>query len=436
MATIKLKLDKSYKKKGMKDSDMSYPLVISVSHRRKGKNIQTGFHLKEGQWDDEGKKVKRNFENSKHANTKVAKYWAAANEVISLPKQKLKELDVYNVVQIIELKINKGLDEALELLKDEVDEVTKKTKVKDYTELIVERLKKAKRFNTARIRKDTWSALFKFCGNENLLFTDITPLFLEDMEANWLGKGNELGGLSVHLRSLRKVFNTAIEDKNTEVIAEHYPFGGRGYKIKEVGSVKRAIKLSYIQKMRERDYTQDTPLWHHRNYFLLMFNLRGMNFKDLSELKIENLDLEDGRCRYKRSKTKYSSNSKEFNIKLSNEAKTILNYYIKDKGPKDLVLPIMEGLENEGPEFVSNLYNSKREQHNRFLNKIQKDIGLNVKLTTYVARHTFATALLFEGVNKFQIGSMLGHKDARTTERYFAEFDVSVQDEAADLILC
>ena len=73
--------------------------------------------------------------------------------------------------------------------------------------------------------------------------------------------------------------------------------------------------------------------------------------------------------------------------------------------------------------------------HNRWLLTIGKAIGLEEHLTTYVARHTFATAGLHRGVSKAQLGDMLGHTNYYTTEPYFDDFDKDVLDEAAEQIL-
>lgn len=132
----------------------------------------------------------------------------------------------------------------------------------------------------------------------------------------------------------------AIRDKSNEVNETHYPFGRGGCSIRREKARKRAVKLDVIKALRELEISEDSGLWHHRNYFLFMINMRGMNFIDFSFLSKANL-YED-RIRYKRHKTKRGQSS------LCN--------------------------------------------HNRRLRSIGKELGLTEPLTTYVARHTFATA--------------------------------------------
>ena len=92
-------------------------------------------------------------------------------------------------------------------------------------------------------------------------------------------------------------------------------------------------------------------------------------------------------------------------------------------------------IDSSNEQRIYALYQNRLRNHNRRLNTIGKAIGLDTKLTTYVARHTFATAGLHKGVSKAQIGDMLGHTSYYTTEAYFDDFDKEVLDDAADQIL-
>ncbi len=88
----------------------------------------------------------------------------------------------------------------------------------------------------------------------------------------------------------------------------------------------------------------------------------------------------------------------------------------------------------ESEEDVHRIYKNCRRSHNRRLETIRKKIHLETKLTTYVARHTFATAGLHKGISKAQVGDMLGHTNYYTSEAYFADFENKVLDQAADKI--
>lgn len=80
-------------------------------------------------------------------------------------------------------------------------------------------------------------------------------------------------------------------------------------------------------------------------------------------------------------------------------------------------------------------YKNKLINHNRRLDTVGKMLNPSIKLTSYIVWHTFATAGLYKGISKAQIGDMLGHTNYYTTEAYFDNFEKEVLDEAADKIL-
>lgn len=432
MATSKLMLDKDihYRKEVEPEKDQSFPLVLRISHRSKKKYIQTGYHVKEDEWDAGTGRVTKTFQNSGRVNAKIATMLAISLDIVSLPKDVLRNMNVLQVAELVQTKINEAFEVVIP--KPVLEEITGTT-LEAYSKKVVERYRKAKRHGMADSFEQAVDALVRFNGGVDIAMSRITETFLEDLEADWLGRGNKLGGLGVHLRAIRRICNLAIKDEDTELTTDNYHFGSHGYSIKKGKSKKRAISLDYIQVLRDFDYEVGSPLWHHRNYFLFSFNLRGMNFADLAFLTLENL--EDDRLVYERKKTRRGDNVKTFNIKLTNEAKSILSIYTKGKKRNDLIFPILTDVINCGDDRrIHEVKKMKLANHNRRLTKIAKDIGLEGKLTTYVARHTFATAGLYKGVSKTQIGEMMGHTSAVTTEAYFDEFDKEVLDDAADVI--
>lgn len=427
-------LDTDYSQSGKDPLESAYPLVLRISHKSKKKYIQTGYRLTHGQWDEGTTRVTKEYKNSGRANARITRMLTVALDICSRPKETLKELSVYDVAKVIQENLNTELNEISGGIFPVGSTSLTGPSLKEYGHKIVARYRKAKRHGMADSFDHAITALLKYYGKDDIPMKRVTVTFLEEFEAEWLGKGNKLGGLGVHLRAIRRIFNLAIKDDTTGLTMENYPFGNHGYSIKRGRTKKRAISVDYIQKIRELRYEPESALWHHKNYFLFMFNLRGMNFIDLSQLKLENI--KGDRLIYERSKTRRGDNVKTFNIKLSEEAKGIVNHYSQEKRRTELLFPILTDVANSTDDLkIHRTRKNRLANHNRRLNKIAKDIGLEEKLTTYVARHTFATAGLHKGVSKTQIGEMLGHTSAVTTEAYFDEFDKKVLDEAADIIL-
>lgn len=438
MATAKVLLNKNknYKKESIDIAQESYPLVIRISHLSKNKFIETGYELKTKEWNEDAGKIRSSYPNSGRANAKVSSMLTKALDVIALPKANLKKMNVHQLVQLIESRMNESFE--TDLKNDNLEQLVG-TRFTDYSDKVEQRYRLAGRFGSADSVKNAKSATLRFCKNPDLLLSEITETFLDDFEAWWKGQGNKTNGLGAVLRMVRRVFNLAIKDKSTELTVEHYPFGLHGYSIKKGKTSKRAIKEIAMDKIRAQEFKPYSKIWHDKNYFLFCFNLHGMNFADLIKLTMSNLVKDEKgefeRLIYRRLKTQRGENVKTFNIKLTEEAKTILKLYTPNKKSEDLIFPVLEKvIHTRSEEEIHKYAKRKLGFHNKGLKIIAKHVGLEDNLTTYVARHTFATLGLYKGVSKTEIGAMMGHTSAVTTEVYLDEFEHDVLDNAADVI--
>ena len=442
MATLTLMLDTRNKKAEI------YPLVIRVRHKRIPKNIQLGYKLSKEQWNEEKNLVKSTYPNSKKANHIITKKWTIAHQVISEYNPFLENLTVYEVVDLINAAFKNDDEEKLKTLQREKER--SHTYLKLYGEKVIKRYTDANRYGMADNLKGAISLFIKYNGGDDLPLSAINQIFLEDLEAWYLSKNNRpvnrkkvtaivnykqnsLNGLGVSLRGIRRIFNLAIKDPDTELTLEHYPFGKQGYSIKQQRTKKRAVNLEVIDQIKNLDCEPESPIWHHKNYFLVNFYMRGMNFMDMAYIKVG--AIHKGRLKYKRRKTRRGGNVKEFDILIPEAIKDIFDYYTNGKKKDDLIFPIIDDVINTKAEGeVHEIYKNRRRNHNRRLGTIGRKLNLDTKLTTYVGRHTFATAGLHKGISKAQIGDMLGHTNYYTTEAYFADFENEVLDQAADKI--
>ncbi len=429
MATAKLFYDK---RKSTKDD--KYPLVIRISHKGNRKDIKTEYRLSINEWNEKKEEIKASFKNSKRANAKLKTKIGTASEVISNYEKSLERLSAIELANLIKEELHLQKEQKLGVTISHLD--AKKTYFKTYSEMVIAHTRKVSSAKYANSLQEAVNYFLKFHGNDKLLISEIDTTFLERLEAYYIvnsQKGDSLNGLGAYLRNVRKIINAAIKDKLTEVTMEHYPFGQHGYSIKKTSTKKRAVKLTEFEKIKNFKPEKGSALWHHKNYFLFYFYMRGMNFIDLAHLKMDNI--EDDRLVYKRRKTKRGQNSKEFNIKISTDAIKILKHYTNNKAANDFIFPIMSDThEVTDPIRLLDLYENKRNNHNNRLKTIAKMVGINTKLTTYVARHSFATAGLHNGLSKAEIGDMLGHTNYYTTETYLSGFEQKTLDDAADKI--
>jgi len=169
---------------------------------------------------------------------------------------------------------------------------------------------KTKKSSTRRIYETTMDILQKFSPGI-LCFSDITPKFLRDLEAWLIGKGSSINNMALHMRNIRAVFNTAIDDEVIDLGL--YPF--RKYKIKKEKTIKRNLTIDEIRRFKDIDLSGVPGI--SRDVFMLSFYLIGINLKDLSYLTKKNI--QDGRVEYKRAKT-----GKYYSIRLEPEAKRLI----------------------------------------------------------------------------------------------------------------
>jgi integrase/recombinase XerD len=291
MATIKVLLDKRRAaKKGC------YPLVIRVYSGRKQSDIGLKIHLKDSQFDEESQQVKRNHPNYKVINSKI-KETSLKLETATL-KLQMKEEDI-----------------SAEKIKSTVVKPVVKLSFVEYGETIVTQMRAVNRLGNALAYEGALNALKTYSGKSNLLFNEVNYELITKLENKMMIAGLKRNSIAAYNRSLRAIFNRAINEDLVE--AKFYPY--RKYKIKGEATAKRNISKEDIKAISEMELQQDSQQWHSRNYFILSFNLRGISFADMASIRPS--DIFEGRLTYIRKKT-----HKHYNIKLTEKAKEILCY--------------------------------------------------------------------------------------------------------------
>lgn len=284
-------------------------------------------------------------------------------------------------------------------------------------------LKDSKRLGTARTIKDLHRTLNKF-HPENLSFEKITPGFLEKFEVFMRARGNTDGGIAVRMRELRSIINTAIR---REILDEKfYPF--KKYKISKLKSSgnKRALSEEEFIKFRDVDLSERPDLIEAHDYFMFSFYARGINFIDIMKLKWT--DINGDRIKYRRSKTK-----RDFNIEVTEQLKQILDKYRHREDKFTFVFPI---LLNDGLTDQQIAYRKQKviTRCNEKLKKIGEIVGFKQSITTYVARHSYATILKNRGASTEMISESMGHSNINVTMSYLKDFDVKTLDEGNRII--
>jgi len=287
-------------------------------------------------------------------------------------------------------------------------------------------LKANEQFGTAKSYQDSSNTLKRFRPGR-LRFEDITKEFLNDFEKWMLGKGRSLSTVGIYLRPLRTIFNIAIE--RGLVRPELYPFGRRKYIIPTGRSMKRALNIDQIKKIFQYKAEPGSPLEKAKDFWMFSYLCNGMNMADIARLRWSNLSADS--ISFLREKTKRTKRDNPVNIVVVRNAQinALIDKWGKP-GAKDyngyLFDIIHPGDQPEAARLKVELFTHFV---NEWMKGLGKDLGFDLKLTTYVARHSFATILVRNGAPLALAKQTLGHASIATTEKYFAGFDLAAQAE-------
>ena len=301
--------------------------------------------------------------------------------------------------------------------------------ISEYFQQQIDYLKGIGKVGTAG-KYETCKSLLEQCSLGKKRFEQVDLQFLQDFEAYMTRKGNSSNSLATSFSVLRAVYNKAVKQKvfaETDNPFQQYNIG-RFWK----PTRKRAITKEDVQKIQSLELPESTEsysLSFARDIFLFSYCVAGINFKDIATLRYG--DIQNGRIYYQRHKT-----GKELNSPILPKTRAILERYSKpDASPDDYIFPILDRHIHKSEQQICNRVHKVIGHVNANLKRIAEMAGLHVNLTTYVARHTFATVLKRSGVNIAIISESLGHSDLETTQIYLDSFENSQIDEAMKNLL-
>jgi integrase len=224
--------------------------------------------------------------------------------------------------------------------------------------------------------------------------------------------------VGIYLRPLRAVFNTAIELK--EIDRSIYPFGKRGYTIPKGQKVKKALSKAQLALLRDAA-EENTEQKKAKDFWFFSYTCQGMNVKDICLLRNEDLSPES--LSFFRAKTKNTNkNQYPVTVMLTNKAKEVIaEYRNPDTSPKAFVFPILKTTD-------TNLEKRRKIQNftkfiNQHIKKLASKVGITEDISTYFARHSFATLAIQGGAGMEFVMEALSHSDIKTTQGYFAGFE-------------
>lgn len=384
-------------------ADREGTIYYQIIHERKVRQLISDYKVFPSEWDES-----RSMVTATQANERKSL-------ILSIRERIRRDLELFAMIDR-KLQAN-GLIYTADDVIDEFNRYADEYSLFNFMESVIARLKCNGKIRTSETYRSTLNSFKNFRHGEDIMLDCLTSEIMEAYEAWHRKRGVAPNTISFYNRILRAVYNRAVEN---EIIENRNPF--RHVYTGVDKTVKRALPLTLIKRIKTLDLSLTPPLDFARDMFLISFYLRGMSFIDMAFLKKS--DLKNGYVIYRRRKT-----GQQLIIEWTKEMQMIIDKY--PENATEYLLPIIKNpVTNERSTYRNTGYNIN---HN--LKKIAQMIGIQIPLTLYVARHSWASAARSKGIPLAVISEGMGHDSETTTQIYLASLDTSVVDRANSLIL-
>lgn len=364
------------------------------------------------------------------------KYYATGKDLDKSEWQKLSTAKARNLVDIreqIEASYNIVRDYVRDLTTDgnfTFDALNLRLKgavtadVNTAIKMRVERMKAEERYNGASVYVNVIRSIEAFAGS-NILYAHITPQWLRRYEEHLRNKGNSQNTIHAYITRIRTIMNEA--QKMGIIKPSANPFNG-GYKVQKGSARKLALTLAQIKQIA--NYEGSPAREKHRDYWLFMYLCNGINATDLARLKYS--DIQDGEITFVRRKTATTSpNRRVIRVVITPQMQAIIERYGNKPHPDAYIFPFLNNSKKEIDRHLKIAIFKNRV--NRAMKAIGKELGIG-NISTYTARHSFATILKRAGTNIAYISEALGHTNLAITETYLASFERDEREKNARLL--
>ena len=290
----------------------------------------------------------------------------------------------------------------------------------------MDQLEHAGRVGSMVVYRGVLLGLERFAGS-HIRFDAVTPSWLGRYSAFLLSEGKAQTTVAIHLRHLRAILNEA---RRQGMIREaQYPFGKGRYEIQEGEGRKMALTLEQIGMLaRYEDGSEATA--KYRDYWLFLYLCNGINVADFVRLRFR--DIVNGEICFVRQKTERTTRTrKEIRVIVTDRMQAIIDRWGNPPAPDRFIFPVLDGSEDAMRRKL------KTQFLTRAINKRMKEVGEQLgigPISTYTARHSFATVLKRAGANIAYISESLGHSDLKTTENYLASFEHEEREKNAEIL--
>ena len=390
-----------------------YAIWLVVRKNNKRKVMALGIYAEPHQWND---KLEM-FVTDKRV-PKLHPDRIYLNEWLTQKKSEILRI-------IADFDANK-IDWTLNQFEQEFFHYSNKGNVKEFFENLIQTYKDTNHIGNANCYSRTLHVLELF--DEKLserVFPEIDIKYVKSFDV-FLQKRECKGNTrKFYFKTLRAVLNKAIQDG--EASETTYPFGKGGFSISslEEETTKRYLPHDSMFKLKTT-VMDNAVLERTRRLFLFSYYCYGISFIDAALLTKKNIIRYNGGnyIVYKRNKTKEAKKVKPIQIKITPEIQELMNWFSANTlSVEDYLLPIVSIAGYKGEQLYNHI-RSRFGRNNKNLANLAKVLEItDMKLTSYVSRHTMAMTLQDNQVPREVISQILGHSDLATTNTYLDSFN-------------
>ncbi len=390
-----------YKSKTLSNGEN--PLMICVSKNGKRTYKSLGISINPIHWDFDKNKPKRNCPDKEQIEKLIIEKLKAFNQTILDLNATQKEYTSDSLI-------------------NRVEKPFKLKTVKDIFHEQIEFLETSKRKRYAESCMTVYNSLTEFNTHLNIYFSDIDTIWLKKYEAWLRNKNLAENTIGIRFRTLRVMYNVAIEEKC--VNPQLYPF--RSYKVSKLHkeTAKRALTKSDIKRIINYEASNEREQLS-LDIFIFSYLMGGINFVDIASLTKDNII--NNQLVYTRKKT-----NKLIKLPIHPTVYELFEKYHNPENP--YLFPILFAYHRTEQQKANRIHKIIGKT-NKDLKEIGESLKLPIMLTTYVARHSFATVLKRSGVKTSVISESLGHSSEKVTQYYLDSFENDKLRETINYLL-
>lgn len=301
----------------------------------------------------------------------------------------------------------------------------KQNSLTDFMNEVIVELQQEGRFATANIYKYALRAFTQSVGGGEIFWGGLNrralhrfQTYLEDLQKSY-------NTISTYIRALHAVYNRAVD--RGLVAGEFRLFAN--LKTGVTSEKKRAVTASQMQKLVHTPENRklSPKICQAQDTLSLMILLQGMPYTDLAHLHKNDLNGELLTCHRQKTGT-------ELCVKVVPEAMVLIDRYRNYEPDSPYLLNFLSGTCSDKEAFKE--YQGKLRELNLHLSKLPELCGVEgVKVSSYTARHTWATLAKYCQVPEEIISEGLGHSSLEVTRTYLKSFGGDELEKANRIII-